>query len=104
MDAFIAGLNDQIATKILEMFPGPQSLYALQTIASRLDSWLSTRRQFFNPQNHSNNNNNNRRPPPKEKPKFNTHSSLSKEEKERRRKENLCIYCGSSEHLLNNCP
>jgi len=43
MDAFIAGLNDQIATKILEMFPGPQSLYALQTITARLDSRLSTR-------------------------------------------------------------
>jgi len=104
MDAFIAGLNDQIATKILEMFPGPQSLYALQTIAARLDSRLSTRRQFFNPQNHSNNNNNNRRTPPKGNLKFNIHSSLSKEEKDRRRKENLCMYCDSSEHSLNNCP
>ena len=104
MDAFIAGLQDQIATKILEMFPGPQTLFALQTIAARLDSRLATRRQFFNHQNHSNNNNNNRRPPPKGKPKFQTRSSLSKEEKDRRRKENLCMYCGSSEHSLNNCP
>jgi len=105
MDAFIAGLNDQIATKILEMFLGPQSLYALQTIAARLDSRLSTRRQFFIPQNHSNNNNNNnRRHPPKGKPKFNIHSSLLKEEKDRRRKENHCMYCGSSEHSLNSCP
>jgi len=97
-------LNDQIATKIHEMFPGLQSLYALQTIAARIGSRLSSRRQFFNPQNHSNNNNNNRRPPPKGKPKFNIHSSLSKEEKDRRRKENLCMYCGSSEHSLNNGP
>ena len=42
MDAFLAGLHDQIATRILEMFPGPQSLFALQTIASRIDSRLST--------------------------------------------------------------
>ena len=49
MDAFIEGLNDQIAIRILEMFPRPQSLDALQTIAARLDSRLSTRRQFFNP-------------------------------------------------------
>ncbi len=32
MDAFLAGLNDQIATRILEMFPGPQSLLAMQTL------------------------------------------------------------------------
>ena len=29
MDAFLNGLNDQIATKIYEMFPGPRSLFAL---------------------------------------------------------------------------
>ena len=95
MYAFITGLNDQMATKILEMFPEPQSLYALQIIAASIDSRFSTRRQFFNLQNHSNNNNNNnRRPSPKVKPKFNIHNSLSKEEKDRRRKENLYMYCG----------
>jgi len=29
MDAFLNGLNDQIATKIYEMFPGPRYLFAL---------------------------------------------------------------------------
>ncbi|OUM61267.1 hypothetical protein PIROE2DRAFT_25020, partial [Piromyces sp. E2] len=61
MDAFLAGLNDQIATRILEMFPIPQSLFAMQTIASRIDGRLSTHRQFFNPQNRSNHNNKNNR-------------------------------------------
>jgi len=32
MDAFLNGLNDQITTKIYEMFSGPRSLFALQTI------------------------------------------------------------------------
>ena len=41
MDAFIEGLHHQVAIKILEMFPGPRSLTALQTIASRIDSRLS---------------------------------------------------------------
>jgi len=37
MDAFLVGLNDQIATRILELFPGPRSLAVIQTIASRID-------------------------------------------------------------------
>ena len=59
MDAFLNGLNDQIITKIYQMFPGPRSLFALQTIASRIDSHIAAHRQFSNPQNRSNNNNNN---------------------------------------------
>jgi len=47
MDAFIAGLQNSIATKILEMFPGPRNLLSLQTIAARIDSRISTHRQFF---------------------------------------------------------
>jgi len=49
MDAFLAGLNEQIATKILEMFSGPSSLFNMQIIASRIDSRISTHKQFFNP-------------------------------------------------------
>ena len=30
MDAFISGLNQQVAIRILEMFPGPRDLTALQ--------------------------------------------------------------------------
>jgi len=48
MDAFLVSLNDQIATRILEMFPGPRSLTAMQTIASRIDGRLSAHRQFTN--------------------------------------------------------
>ena len=33
-----------------------------------------------------------------------THEPLTPEEKERRRNENLCLYCGSSEHQVLNCP
>jgi len=116
MDAFLNGLNDQIATKIYEMFPGPRSLFALQTIASRLDSRIAAHRQFSNPQNRSNNNNNNdnrnnnrnnnnRRQNKGKKPfKFNTRGPLSNEEKERRKKEHLCAYCRSSNHSLDHCP
>jgi len=111
MDAFLAGLNDQIANRILEMFPGPKSLSAMQTIAARIDSRIAANRNFFNPQSKANNrpkNNNNfnkKKSNFKKKPsnsKF--HGPLSNEEKERRRRENLCLYCGSSEHSLDNCP
>ncbi len=113
MDAFLNGLNDQIATRIYEMFPGPRSLFALQTIASRIDNRLASHRQFFNSQNRQNNNNgnnnnrnnNNRRPNNGKKPfSFKTRGPLSNEEKERRRKEHLCAYCGSADHAINNCP
>ncbi|OUM56419.1 hypothetical protein PIROE2DRAFT_29393, partial [Piromyces sp. E2] len=53
MDAFMAGLKQEIAIKILEMFPGPRDLFSLQTIASRIDSRLYTRSTFF--QNYRNN-------------------------------------------------
>ncbi|OUM64791.1 hypothetical protein PIROE2DRAFT_8328 [Piromyces sp. E2] len=56
MDAFIAFLNQQIAVKILEIFPGTQNLIL-----------------------------------------------LSREEKEMK-KENLCIYCGSPDHTIDECP
>ncbi len=110
MDAFLAGLNDQIATRILEMFPGPRSLSAMQTIASRIDSRIMTQRTFFSSLNRPNNNNRNNKKNNKssfsnkkqQKSKF--RGPLSKEEKERRRKENLCLYCGSSEHSLDKCP
>jgi len=48
MNAFLAGLHDHIAIRILEMFPGPQSLFAIQTITSRIDNRVSTHRQFSN--------------------------------------------------------
>ena len=47
MDAFLAGLQDQVATEILEIFPGPESLNELQTIASRIDSRLAINRKLF---------------------------------------------------------
>jgi len=112
MDAFLDGLQDQIATRILEMFPGPRSLFAMQTIASRIDSRISNHRNFNNLTNRQNNNNSNTRnnfkrnagkKPFQSKPNK-THGPLSKEEKERRRKENLCLYCGSTDHQLDNCP
>jgi|JI7StandDraft_1071085.scaffolds.fasta_scaffold120524_2 hypothetical protein len=37
----------------------------------------------------------------KEKPKF---KKLTPEEKERRRREGLCLYCGSDRHQLDGCP
>jgi len=47
MDAFLAGLNDQIANRILEIFPGPRSLSAMQTIAARIDSKIAANRIFL---------------------------------------------------------
>jgi len=107
MDAFIAGLNQQVALKVLEIFPGPRDLLSLQAIASRIDSRLFTNKQFFSGTSNS------------PKPKFKNfkqnkssnvtknkkfHGPLSKEEKERRKRENLCLYCGASNHTLDNCP
>jgi len=48
MDAFMVGLNDQVANRILEMFPGPRNLSSMQTIASRIDSRLAIHRQLSN--------------------------------------------------------
>ncbi len=107
MDAFMEGLNDQVANRILEMFPGPRNLSSMQTIASRIDSRLATHRHLSNQsRNFSNNRRNNRSNIPKKNnySKNNYHGPLSKEEKERRKKENLCLYCGSSKHKLNDCP
>jgi len=111
IDAFLAGLHDQIATKILEMFPRPRSLSAMQTIAARIDSWILTNRQFFNTQGRSNNNHNNNNNNQNKKgwnsnknPKFKPHGPLTKEEKERRRRENICLYCSFPDHSLDNCP
>lgn len=111
MDAFLAGLNDQIATRILEMFPGPRTLLSMQTIASRIDSRISTQRQFFTSQNKSNNNNNHNKNNNNRKSSFSKKTQnqkprgpLSNEEKERRRRENLCAYCASSEHSWEKCP
>ena len=104
MDAFLAGLNDQIATRILEMFPGPRSLFALQTIASRIDSRLSTHNQFFRTNNNFNNKSSNSHSNSFRFFQNKSHEILTPEEKERRRKENLCFYCGSKDHQVNNCP
>jgi len=111
MDAFLNGLHNQIAMRILEMFPGPRSLFSLQTIASRIDCRLSTHREFSNFSNKSENfkNNNNRNNKSKKSP-FNKNNNgksygpLSKEEREKRIKENRCLYCGSLKHSLENCP
>lgn len=110
MDAFIAGLNNQVALKILEMFPGPRDLISLQTIASRIDSRLATRKIFLNNNNYNYRRNKNQSKDKKyknNKGKSQTQrysGPLSKEEKERRKKENLCLYCGSPSHQLNECP
>jgi len=107
MDAFIAGLNNQVATKIIEIFPGPKSLLALQTIASRIDARLSTTQKFQrNRQSYTSNrfstfkiNSTNKKSSNKQ-----FYGHLSKEEKEYRRKENLCLYCGSPTHSIKDCP
>ena len=113
MDAFLAGLNDQIATRILEMFPGPQSLFAMQTIASRIDSRISAHRQFApqgqnsNSNSHSNNNKSKKGKKPffsQKQFKSKQRGPLSQVEKDRRRRENLCFYCGSADHKLDKCP
>jgi len=111
MDAFLDGLQDQIATRILEMFPGPRSLFAMQTIAARIDGRLASRRNFpsfnirSNQNNKNNNSNQNHRNKDSKKPKpTKSHGPLSKDEKERRKRENLCLYCGSPDHQLNQCP
>jgi len=111
MDAFLAGLNDQIANRILEMFPGPRSLSSMQTIAARIDSRIAANRNFFNPLNRSNDRPRNSNSKLNKK-KWNSkktsnskfHGPLSNEEKERRKRENLCLYCGSSQYTLDNCP
>jgi len=111
IDAFLVGLNDQIANRILKMFPDPRSLSAIQTIASRIDSGIAANRNFFNPQNKPNNRPKNNNNSNKKKWNFNKKTSnsksrglLSNKEKERRRRENLCLYCESAQHLLENCP
>ncbi len=104
MDAFLSGLNQQVAVKILEMFPGPRDLASLQTIASRIDSRLYSQRFYFNRSSSNTKTrfkNNNRNNFSKNKTH---HGPLSREEKERRKKENLCLYCGSPNHLLDDCP
>ena len=98
MDAFMAGLHHQIAIRILEMYPGPKSLTALQTIASRIDSRLCTQQSFLN--NHRSNSKNQFVSTSENK----SHKPISKDERERRQKENLCFYCGEPYHKSYKCP
>jgi len=107
MDAFIDGLHQQVALKVLELFPGPRDLISLQTIASRIDSRLSAKRTFFDSNNNNNSTrkkNNYRKTYNKDNSQAKYHGPLSNEEKERRKKNNLCLYCGSSKHKLDSCP
>ena len=99
MDAFVAGLQDQVATRILELFPGPETLSELQTIASRIDSRIACNRKLF-----SKNPNKSTKSTRNQNTHTTFHGPLSKEEKERRRRENLCAYCGDANHKLNDCP
>jgi len=83
----------------------------MQTIASRIDSRISAHRQF-SPQGQSSNSNSNSNKSKKgKKPFFQQKQSksryrgpLSQEEKDRRKRENLCLYCGSADHKLDKCP
>ena len=107
MNAFIAGLHQQVALKVLEIFPGPRNLLALQTIASRIDSRLFANKQFFGGFSNSSKvntkvSNKNISKHSKNNKKF--YGPLSYDEKERRRKNNLCLYCGSPDHNLESCP
>jgi len=108
MDAFTAGLNQQVAVKILEMFPGPQDLISLQTIAARIDSRISTHANFFSSYNQTTSSSRNRKSNTRNNKNVTKtksyNSPLSKEEKERRKKENLCLYCGSPDHSIDGCP
>ena len=52
----LAGLNDNVAFRILEMFPGPRTLFTMQTIASRIDSRLYVQKQFSNQRRFNNEN------------------------------------------------
>jgi len=107
MDAFIEGLNQRVAIKILEMFPGPNDLISLQSIAARIDSRLYAHSQFFNNKSATSNGKskaNNKKDNSYYGKNKKFHGPISKEEKERRKRENLCLYCGSSDHLLDNCP
>ena len=80
----------------------------MQTIAARIDSRISSNKQFFGGNCSANTNTFQQRSKPNRKP-FSTRNKrffgpLSNEEKKRRMKENLCLYCGSSNHKLSNCP
>ncbi len=101
MDAFIAGLHQQVALRILELYPGPRDLISLQTIASRIDSRLNTRKLFFNKGNSYDQNNKrnfNKQSHSKSRRSYqntpknrNNFGPLSNEEKERRKKICVCI-------------
>jgi len=89
MDIFLAGLHDQIAIRILEMFPRPRSLTAMHTIASRINGRLSAHRNFSYQNNNrsnrdnSNNSNNKGWNFPKKNTKTKNRGPLTKEEKEK---------------------
>ena len=46
MDTFMASLNYDAASCIIEIFLGPRILFAIQTIVTRIDSRLYVQRQF----------------------------------------------------------
>jgi len=90
----MAGLNDNVASRILEMFPGPKTLFAMKTIASRIDSRLYVQRQFSNQRrfNNENQRSNKAHPQKRNEPKFSFHKPLSKTRKGKKKKgKSLCL-------------
>jgi hypothetical protein len=118
MDQFRIGLNEDVKDMMLH-FEQPKSLEEMIKIATKVDTRLFERRQERRGLANTNHRSNfpvkydSKQPG---KPSIAQTSGtpmeldamkrgpLSEQEKKRRRENNLCLYCGSGQHLRANCP
>jgi len=100
MDSFIAGLNNQVAIKIIEIFPGTKSLLALKTITSRIDARLSTTQKFQRNKSFLTSN----RSSIFRRNITNKKSSNNFMDISQKKKKKIYAYCGSPTYSIKDCP
>ena len=111
MEQFRFGLRGEVKDLMIS-FLDPDDLNALTTLAIRCDNRLFERRQECQlevaPMTVTMPSPLPRLPPTSANDPMHVDavqfSRLTAEEKERRRRNNLCLYCGGSGHMVRNCP
>ena len=108
-DKYIRGLNKDIQREV--RMRQPKDLDSAQQMADQCESVFQTCTDYEKPNRkhnfvHSNQSNKSGNPQPNADLKSESAKKkpLTNAEKENRRKNNLCLYCGDSNHILDACP
>jgi hypothetical protein len=115
MDAFYHGLKDAVKDELVKA-PEPTDLESFIRLASRIDSrlqeravertraWRATHPPPTYPRAPATAAAQDPGPRPQGRSSGQPRPRLTEAERELRRKNNLCLYCGSPDHLIRECP